>query len=89
MCRFAPCWMLRIWKEAVRVKNENVRAYLRVFTTKFTLDWLECERACWFKGNKMSDGKVEAIVTAAGKVIGTATLWIDENGLHIEQMQEE
>ena len=36
----------------------------------------------------MSDGKVEAIVTSAGKVIGTATLWIDENGLHLEQAEE-
>ena len=36
----------------------------------------------------MSD-KVEAIRTIGGKVVGKALMWIDENGLHIEAVQED
>ena len=33
--------------------------------------------------------KVEAIRTAGDKVVGKALIWIDENGLHIEAVQED
>ena len=36
----------------------------------------------------MNDNKVEAIVTRGNDVVGSALVWIDENGLHIQKMEE-